>query len=203
WYNALQIYSFFGHELKVNVDEYKSKAKQTLASFRKYFISAAGYLNDLVIPGSMTDPSIRPNQVYGISLPFPLVEGKEAKKVLQFITDHLYTDLGLRSLSPSHHDFKPIYTGDQWQRDHAYHQGTVWAFLWGEYALAYLAVHKYSDESKDFIRKRAEALKHHFYHEDGIHAISENFDGGSPRFGKGCIQQAWSVGMLLKVMLIL
>ena len=200
FYNALRIYSFLGRELKMNVDDYESKAKQTLSSFRKYFINAAGYLNDLVIPGKMTDASLRPNQVYAISLPFPMLEGKEARKVLQFITEHLYTDFGLRSLSPLHRDFKPIYTGDQWHRDHAYHQGTVWGFLWGEYALAYLSVNKYSDDAKRYIRKKSEALRHHFYNEDGLHAISEIFDGANPTAGKGCIQQAWSVGNLIKVL---
>ena len=42
-------------------------------------------------------------------------------------------------------------------------------------------------------------LQHHFYNEDGIHCVSEIFDGLDPHVGRGCMQQAWSVGMLLMV----
>jgi glycogen debranching enzyme len=113
----------------------------------------------------------------------------------------LYTDYGLRSISRFHPDFKPVYTGAQWQRDHAYHQGTVWGFLWGEYAIAYLKVHQYSPKSCQWVRDHVKKLRHHFYQENGLWAISEIFDGGNPGEGRGCIQQAWSVGMTLLALL--
>ncbi|MDQ3015313.1 MAG: glycogen debranching enzyme N-terminal domain-containing protein [Bacteroidota bacterium] len=203
WYNALMIYVHLGEELKQPVTAIRERAQLTKGFFRHYFINASGYLNDVLIPGQYTDDAIRPNQIYAVSLPFsPLLEN-ECETVLKTVEDHLYTDYGLRSLAPSHAEFKPVYRGDQWERDHAYHQGTVWAYLWGEYMLAYLKVHGYSVEAKAYVMERTKVLEHHFYHEDGIHAISEIFDGGKPGQGKGCIQQAWSVGMLLKVMLLI
>ena len=201
WFNALSVYVYFGNLLGHPVSSYASKLKALKGAFRDQFINDKGYLNDVVIPGQKPDATIRPNQIYAISLPFTPLTISEGKRVLAVITDHLYTDHGLRSLTPFHPDFKPVYTGDQWHRDHAYHQGTIWAFLWGEYALARLHLHKYSVESREWVKAHAKKLEAHFYKEDGLYAISENFDGDHPGPGKGCIQQAWSVGMTLMALI--
>lgn len=201
WYNALSIYVTFGNLLGYPVKGYAGKVKALKIEFRKHFINEKGYLNDVVIPGSEPDQAIRPNQIYAISLPYSPLKASEAKRVLEFVHDHLYTGYGLRSLSPSDVSFQPIYTGDLWHRDNAYHQGTVWGFLWGEYALAHLYVHKYSAESRKWVKSQASKLEDHFYNEDGLYGISENFDGNIPEQGKGCIQQAWSVGMTLLALL--
>ena len=201
WYNALRIYIEFSELLDYDHSELKLKAQKTELAFRKYFINNKGYLNDVVIPGLHCDDSIRCNQIYAISLPFSAISDMEAEGVLRIVEEHLYTDFGLRSLSPLDPDFKPVYTGDQWQRDHAYHQGTVWSYFWGEYVLAYLKIHHFSPASKKMVWKMAEKLRHHFYEESGIHAISEIFDGAHPEEGKGCMQQAWSVGMTIKALL--
>ncbi|HJW30458.1 MAG TPA: amylo-alpha-1,6-glucosidase, partial [Saprospiraceae bacterium] len=121
--------------------------------------------------------------------------------VLETVEKHLYTSFGLRSLSPKDPDFQPMFTGDAWSRDHAYHQGTVWSFLWGEYAMAYLKVHEHSAAACNHIKIQSGTLEEHFYEEAGIQCISEVFDGLEPNAGKGCIHQAWSVGMTLLALL--
>ena len=201
WYNALSIYVYFGHALGRDVSTYLDRLTGLRESFRHAFINAQGYLSDVVMPGQWRDDAIRPNQIYAISLPFTPLTNDEARQVLETVYAHLYTDYGLRSLSPMHPDFKPEFTGNPWQRDHAYHQGTVWAFLWGEYAMAHLLVNHFSPEACAWVKEHAKKLEHHFYLEDGLHAISENFDGGQPGQGKGCIQQAWSIGMTLLALL--
>lgn len=201
WYNALQIYAQFVEQLGHSGKTFANLAEKVKKAFRQFFINEKGYLNDVVTPDGWADDSIRPNQIYAISLPFDLLTNKEAKAVLNIVEQYLYTDLGLRSLNPEHPDFKPMYGGDQWQRDTAYHQGTVWAFLWGEYALAYLKTNKYSAKAKKEIESKMAGLKRHFYEDNCLHGISEIFDGLNPASGKGCVQQAWSIGMLLKVLL--
>lgn len=201
WYNALVIYTEFAKLSGKPVVDFQKKVEQTGASFRKYFMNEKGYLYDVVIPGEYVNDDIRPNQVYAVSLPFTPLSEDECKTVLQVIETHLYTGLGLRSLSPVHPDFYPVYTGNQWQRDNAYHNGTVWAFLWGEYAMAYMKVHHYSRAAKREMRHKAKALENHFYNNAGIYAISEIFDGENPLDGKGCIQQAWSIGMTIRALL--
>lgn len=202
WYNTLKIYCEFGEKLRIDIPESIFKSvDRTRVAFQTYFVNEKGYLNDVVIPYKFIDDAIRPNQVYAVSLPFSPLTPQQSESVLKTVEEHLYTDYGLRSLSPSHPDFKPVFKGDQWERDHAYHQGTVWSYLWGEYALAYLKVNGYSLKAKQIITEKSKKLEYHFYNEDGLYAISENFDGEIPGMGKGCIQQAWSIGMTLKALL--
>ncbi len=198
WYNALKVFDYFtSHFAREN--SFQPLIGKAEEAFRAYFLNEEGYLNDVVIPGEYADAALRPNQIYAISLPFSLLTAKECENVLAVVDKHLYTDMGLRTLSPGDPDFKPVYEGGPWERDTAYHQGTVWPFLWGEYALAYLKIKGFSLEAKEEVVGRMEGLKNHFYEENGLYGISEVFDGGVPSAGKGCIHQAWSVGMLLKV----
>lgn len=199
WYNAQRIYAEFGTLLGFDMGPTRNLADRTGMAFRRFFINEQGYLNDVVIPNNYIDTAIRPNQIYALSLPFMPLERETAESVLRIVGERLYTDYGLRSLDPADPDFKGTYGGDQFQRDSAYHQGTVWAFLWGEYALAYLQLHGRSDAAKARIRQQMEALRQHFYEADGLYAISEIFDGEQPDAGRGCVQQAWSIGMLLRV----
>ncbi|HEX5112278.1 MAG TPA: amylo-alpha-1,6-glucosidase [Saprospiraceae bacterium] len=201
WYNAISIYVELGEQIGHDVSNIKRHIKRTEKAFRKHFIHKKGHLYDVVGADGKKDDAIRPNQVYAISLPFSPLSLKESRKVMEVVTKHLYTPFGLRSLSPRHSDFKAVYTGDPWSRDHAYHQGTVWSHLWGEFALAYLRVHKNSADAKFFVRVQAGTLEEHFYRRDGIRCISEIFDGAKPNTGKGCIQQAWSIGNTLLALL--
>ena len=187
--------------LSHDVSFYKQQLILTAQSFQTYFVNDYGYLNDVVIPGIMIDDSIRPNQIYAISLPYSPITAVQSESVLSSVEEHLYTDYGLRSLSPTDPAFRAIFTGDQWQRDNAYHQGTVWSHLWGEYALAYLRVNDYSKDAKKVIKQKSLALQDHFYNHNCLYAISENFDGGNPKEGKGCMQQAWSIGMAILALL--
>ncbi len=195
WYNALSIYVYFGREIKREVKPYARQAKHFPKIFQKWFVNDKGYLYDVVVPGESPDDAIRPNMLYAVSLPFSPLNKTMKKKVLKVVTELLYTDYGLRSLSPEHPDYQPVFAGDPWQRDHAYHQGTVWSFLWGEYAIAYLHVHQHRHKAVKWVLAHVQPLKEHFYLAEGLHGISENFDGERPYEGKGCIHQAWSIGM--------
>ncbi len=200
WYNALMIYNRFLDLLDSDEACFEELAIQVKNNFKKYFLHENGHLNDVVIPGEYIDNSIRPNQIYALSLPYPLLGKKEGCVILKIIKEKLLTPFGLRSLDPAHPDFVAKYAGDQWHRDTAYHQGTVWPFLLGEYFLAYLKQNDFSKKVKADVSKMMEPIRRHFYEEGCIHGIAEIFDGGEPSEGRGCVQQAWSVGMLLKVL---
>lgn len=205
WYNALQIYQFFGEIIRAKSDEaIQTNAQQVSKKIKKhfanYFYNEHGYLNDVVIPGKMVDDDLRPNQIYVLSLPFSLLTKKQEKTVLKTVQQALFTPYGLRTLNCEHELFQPIYKGDQWERDTSYHQGTVWPFLLGDYYMAYLKVHSFSAKAKASVREEIQVLKEHFYQENCIHGISEIFDGLAPKEGRGTVQQAWSISGLLKVM---
>ena len=197
WYNALRIYQYFAGTLGKPYAKYQAVGDALLQNFKKYFQRPDGSLND-VVSDKGPDASIRPNQIYVVSLPFSLLDKTGEKKVVETVREHLLTPYGLRTLSPEHPDFKPEYGGSPWQRDTAYHQGTVWPFLLGEYITAWLKVHDWSEQAQEEALTLLEPLKKHFYQQDCIFGISEIFDGQTPRSGKGTIHQAWSVGALIK-----
>lgn len=204
WYNALKIYVALAKEAGISGKEdltgiCSHTAERLAKHFNAHFWNEAGYLNDVVTPGQPPDESLRPNQIYTISLPFSLLEAEAEKQVFETVKKHLFTPCGLRTLSPEHPDFKPVYGGNQWDRDTAYHQGTVWPFLLGDYFLAMLKVQKNTPETCQEIMQSLDQLRVHFYERDCIHGISEIFDGLEPKDGRGAVHQAWSVGALLLV----
>ena len=200
WYNALQITIFFAKQLRRKPDMYTLMLRRFEESFRPAFWNEKGYLNDVVIPGSSPDSSIRPNQMYALSLPFPLLNKTDQQQILATVDEHLYTPYGLRTLAPSDPAFAAVYGGDQWLRDTAYHQGTVWPFLLGEYWPAYFRVHGNSATTRKRMYSELATLKQHFYENDCLFGISEIFDGLHPNEGRGTANQAWSVGAIIKLL---
>lgn len=199
WYNALRIYQYFAGTLNKPYGKYQAVGDALSQNFKKYFQRPDGSLND-VVAAAGADASIRPNQIYVVSLPFSLLDKSDEKKVVDTVREHLLTDYGLRTLSPEHPDFKPEYGGNPWHRDTAYHQGTVWPFLLGEYITAWLKVHDWSEQSRQEALALLDPLKKHFYQQGCIYGIAEIFDGQTPLNGKGTVHQAWSVGALIKTL---
>lgn len=197
WYNALRIVQRFSEQFGFvpNANRFGVMAERARRSFLDQFWNEAeGCLFDVVGPHGV-DASIRPNQVFAISLTFPLLDAARAERVLAVVERELLTPVGLRSLSPSDPNYKGRYEGDPWHRDGAYHQGTVWPWLMGPFLTAYIRVHG------DSGRARAEGwlrgMESHLG-EAGLGQISEIFDGDSPHAPRGCIAQAWSVAELLR-----
>ncbi len=199
WYNALKITLFFGDLLKKETPQYKTLLTQFEKNFKLKFWNKEGYLNDFITDETV-DTKIRPNQIYALSLPFTLLNKKEQAQVLETVKKHLYTPLGLRTLSPDDADFTPTYGGDQWHRDTAYHQGTVWPFLLSEYWQAYLKAEDFSEKSKAEMRASLATMEEHFYKKDCVLGISEIFDGLEPNQGRGTANQAWSVAAIIKLL---
>ena len=205
WYNALQIYQElqekYGQEDEsALLKQCKKTARLINKHFGEHFLTEAGYLNDVVVPGEGADASIRPNQLFALSLPYPLLKKKVAKGVIEVVTEHLHTPYGLRTLSSQAPAYRGRYAGSPHDRDHAYHQGTVWPWLLEAYTGAYLYAMGDNKKNRKHLRDSLNALKVHFYQEDGINAVSEIFDGDDPGEGRGCVHQAWSVAALLRIL---
>jgi glycogen debranching enzyme len=128
-------------------------------------------------------------------LPFALLGRTRARQVLKTVEDHLLTPVGLRSLSPQDPAFHPTYQGNSYQRDSAYHQGTVWAWLLGPYLTALVRVRGKTGQKQGL--KLVQAIENHLS-ESGIGQISEIFDGDAPHAPRGCIAQAWSVAEIMR-----
>lgn len=198
WYNALKIYACFLKEANrpTEAQRVAADARKTKLQFRKQFwMAEKGYLRDF-IDGPVRNEDLRPNQIFALSLPFPLLTGKEARSVLRTVQKYLLTPVGLRSLSPDHPDYQGHYGGDPFRRDSAYHQGTVWSWLLGPFLTALVRVR--GETGRREARRILQEFEAHLC-QAGVGTVSEIFDGDPPHTPRGCIAQAWSVGELLRV----
>lgn len=198
WYNALSILGLFLVELgrKEESEMYRAKAMKVRESFSKTFWNETQLSLYDYVDGDIKSEDLRPNQIYAVSLPFPLLAKDRAKQVFDAITESLLTPKGLRSLAAAHRDYKPTYGGSVWSRDGGYHQGTVWSFLIGAYVDALLYI-----KGEEGRTEAAKILNRFFEHlnEAGVGTVSEIFDAEAPFTSRGCIAQAWGVGEVLRV----
>jgi predicted glycogen debranching enzyme len=201
WLNALLMLAEMDEKLLRDIQAaviLRKLSDQVAASFLKAFwFAEGGYLYD-VIQGNFRDPSIRPNQIFAVSLPYSPLDKTQQKAVFDVVTGHLLTPYGLRSLSPQHEKYCPKYTGNTWQRDCCYHQGTVWAWLIGPYIDAHVRVNGNGKTQRKEVTRLIQGLIDHLQ-EAGLGSVSEIFDGDPPHRPVGCFAQAWSVSELLRV----
>ena len=197
WYNALRLLERWTREERGEAEakEIGDRAALVAESFNRRFWNAeGGYLYDVVDGEKGDDPSCRPNQVFAISLPHPVLEPSRWQDVMEVVRSKLLTPVGLRSLAPGSPDYKPTYHGDLRTRDAAYHQGTVWSWLIGPFVDAWLKV--YPDDrpgARAVLQKLLPTLD-----EAGVGTISEIFDAQAPYTPRGCVAQAWSVAEVLR-----
>jgi predicted glycogen debranching enzyme len=200
WYNSLKIYKLLLDRMTRDSNQINSLCRKVKASFRRKFWNAEQeYLYDVIPPEGAPDDTFRPNQIFAVYLPFPLLEPPEEKVIVDQIFQELYTSFGLRSLSPHDPQYRPTYQGDRLSRDMSYHQGTVWAYLIGPFITSYLKVYNYSMEAQLRASHMIEPLKISLESDGCLGSIAEIFEGAPPHQARGCFAQAWSVAELLRV----
>lgn len=200
WYNALRIMEgFAGRFGKASeAASYATRADLVRRSFNDSFWYAdGGYLYD-VIDEEKRDASLRPNQIFAVSLSHAMLESIRAEAVVGTVERELLTPRGLRSLAPSAANYRGRYQGDAATRDMTYHQGTVWPWLAGPFFTAWLKVHGSDENSRAAVRAWLTQFEEHL-RDAGLGQVSEIFDGDAPFEARGCIAQAWSVAELLRV----
>lgn len=199
WYNALCIMEDLARRFADEPGQKRYRNMATLASWsfnRLFWNENLGCLYD-VTNGAPPDPSIRPNQIFAVSLTHSMLSPERAKCVVQKVQEHLLTPYGLRSLAPTDPQYRGRYTGGPVERDGAYHQGTVWPWLLGPFISAYVKVNGGSETARRQAGEWLEPLRGHLT-DGGLGHISEIFDGDAPQLPRGCIAQAWSVAEILR-----
>ena len=199
WYNALCIMEDFAQRLGDESGRKRYGGLATLARWsfnRQFWNERGGYLHDVVNCG-VSDASIRPNQIFAVSLPYTMLSPERAMLVVDVIQRHLLTPYGLRTLSPGDPQYRGRYTGGPHSRDGAYHQGTVWPWLMGPFITAFIRVNGGSPAARQQAETWLSSLKDHLS-DAGVGHISEIFDGDPPHRPVGCIAQAWSVAEILR-----
>lgn len=193
WYNAVRAMAKFARQLGKPYQEYEAIADRTLSRFSRFWNNSLGYCYDVLDGPDGDDASLRPNQIFAVSLSESPLAPAQQRGVVDACERVLLTSFGLRSLTPDHPQYQGHYGGNQYQRDGAYHQGTVWGWLLGPFVLAHLRVYGNSAQAHQFLEPMANHLCTH-----GIGSLSEIFDGDAPMTPRGCIAQAWTVAEVLR-----
>jgi predicted glycogen debranching enzyme len=181
--------------------EFERNATQVARNFaRAFWCEARGYLYDVVdaadgapdARGRRVDASLRPNQIFAVSLGTKLLDARRARAVVDVCGRELLTPVGLRTLAAGDPHYAGVYQGSPAERDAAYHQGTVWAWLLGPFALAHHRVYQDANYAMSLLAGLAPHLG-----EGCLGSISEIFDGDAPHAPRGCFAHAWSVAQTL------
>jgi predicted glycogen debranching enzyme len=194
WINALEIMAEFARLLAQPGEAYEKFAAKAKKNFQRFWNAERNSCFDVIdSPGIGNDAALRPNQIFAVSLPVSPLTPEQQKAVVEVCARHLLTSHGLRSLAPGEAGYAGHYGGSPRDRDAAYHQGTVWGWLLGPFALAHYRVYHDREAALRFL----EPLGRQIY-ASGLGTLSEIFDGDAPFTPRGCIAQAWTVAEVLR-----
>jgi predicted glycogen debranching enzyme len=195
WYNALRCMADFEATIGGDGEYYAALANQARAGFARFWNAAARCCFDVIDGPEGYDASVRPNQLFAVSLPHSPLTDDQQRAVVAVCAHHLLTSHGLRSLSMAHDDYAGWYRGGPKERDAVYHQGTVWGWLIGPFVSAHLRAYADQAAALGFVEPALHQMR-----ERSIGTLSEIFDGEPPHEAHGCFAQAWSVAEVLRVL---
>ena len=196
WLNATTTMARFARAIGRSGDRYEELALRARAGFARFWNPTRQFCFDVIDgPGGAgdNDASLRPNQIFAVSLSETALTPEQQRAVVDACARELLTSFGLRSLGPGEPAYRGRYAGKPQERDAAYHQGTVWGWLLGSFALAHLRVYQDPDTAASFLEPMLDHVK-----AAGLGTASEIFDGDAPFAPNGCIAQAWTVGETLR-----
>src|SRR3984957_7748763 len=196
WLNAAAAMARFARAMGGSPVKYEGLSKRSRSGFARFWNTEKQFCFDVIdAPGSPNsmDAALRPNQILAVSLPETALTPEQQRAVVDVCARKLLTSFGLRSLGRKESGYRGRYRGKPEERDEAYHQGTVWGWLLGPFALAHLRVYGNAGEAMSFL----EPLFAHI-NAAGLGTASEIFDGDPPFTSNGCIAQAWTVGETLR-----
>ena len=193
WYNGLVAMAGFARRLGRPSLEIDAQAARVAVSFGRFWDARDGWCYDVLDGPDGDDATLRPNQIFAVSLPASPLAPARRRTVVDACARHLVTSYGLRSLAPFDSRYVGHYRGDQRARDGGYHQGPVWSWLLGPFALAHFAAYSDAGAARSYLSPLADHLADH-----GLGSIAEIFDGEPPFAPNGCIAQAWSVAETLR-----
>lgn len=211
WYNSLMIMADLTEKFgnKENVKKYKDLAKKCKKSFNEQFYNAKRKcLYDVI-----GDKKIRPNQLFAISLTYPVIEpnSEEAYNILNVVEKKLLNSYGLKTLAKGEPNYIEVYEGDSFKRDMSYHQGITWVWLLGLYfdSLRNMIKSekrktyktKLEDKLNEFVEKIVKTFENEVNKRGCVGSVAEIYDSVKPFEPKGTVAQAWSVAEILRIVL--
>ena len=198
WHSAHRILADRCREIDPDIAaQADARARIIAGAFNDAFWNADSSCLHDCLPDGSTDATIRPNQIFAVSLPHSPLTPERQQAVVDVVRQRLLTPMGLRTIDPADLRYRGQYGGSWEARDRAYHQGTAWAWLMGPFIEAYLKTQEFRPAAIAQARNWLDGFDDHL-RSAGLGFISEIFDGDKPHAPHGCVAQAWSVGEVLR-----
>jgi len=195
WINALHTIADFARLLVRPGEGYEKLAEKATRNFQKFWNRERHCCYDVIdTPSGDKDAALRPNQIFAVSLPVSPLSPMQQEQVVDIVAQQLFTSHGLRSLGPFEPGYRGKYGGGPRERDSAYHQGTVWGWLLGPFALAHYRVYQDAALAQSFLEPLGRTI-----YSGGLGTLGEIFGGDAPFPPAGCIAQAWTVAEVFRV----
>lgn len=212
WYNSLKVMEGLSKKYekigkKLISKKFADMALKCKESFnREFYNGRRKCLYDVV-----GDNKIRPNQLFALSLTYPVVEpdSEMAKNIISVVEKKLLNNYGLKTLAKGEKNYVDVYEGDGFRRDMSYHQGITWPWLLGLYYNALRnrkAFEKDKEKRKEltikieeFKKKTEKTFRKEIREVGCIGSISELYDSKTPYLPKGTFAQAWSVAEVFRI----
>jgi predicted glycogen debranching enzyme len=191
WINALRACAAFARELGADPQPFTTAAARAEASFERFWNPATQSCFDVIDGPGGDDATLRPNAIFAVALPIDVLDAPRRRAIVEVCASRLWTPAGLRSLDPRDSRYRGRYAGNGFERDGAYHQGTVWTWLAGPFAQAHLRAYGDPEAAELLLGvtgSRATAA---------VGTLSEIADGDAPFEPRGAVAQAWSVATIL------
>ncbi|HEY2845642.1 MAG TPA: amylo-alpha-1,6-glucosidase, partial [Bryobacteraceae bacterium] len=200
WHSALCLAADWAAELRdPDAERLRVEAANVKESFQARFWNAGRQCLYDVIGDQGPVTHLRPNQIFAVSLPHDLLDPEQQRDVVRIVQKELLTPVGLRTLEPRDPEYRPRYQGSPWERDGAYHQGTVWPWLIGPFVDAYVNAFGRTRETLAYCRGLVDQLEEQAAERGCVGSIAEIYDGDEPRRPLGCPAQAWSVAEVARL----
>ena len=209
WYNALKIMAELTTDNKEKAKEYENLALRCKSAFEiKFYNRKRKCLYDV-----LGDSKIRPNQLFALSLTYPVLDPNSpvAKEMFETVTKKLLNSYGLKTLAKGEENYVEVYEGDGFRRDFSYHQGITWTWLLGLYynSLKKLATNtktktertQYENRLKEFVQDVTKTFSKEINERGCVGSIAEIYDSKKPYLPKGAIAQAWSVAEVFRIIM--
>jgi predicted glycogen debranching enzyme len=194
WINALHSMTAFAKLLEQPGEGYERLTEKATRSFQKFWNTERQCCYDVIdTPSGEKDTLLRPNQIFALSLPATLLSPNQQKAVIDIVSSQLLTSHGLRSLGPNEPGYKGQYAGGPRERDSAYHQGAVWGWLLGPFALAHYRVYQDLATAQSFLEPLGRSVA-----SAGLGTLGEIYTGDAPFSSVGAIAQAWTVAEVVR-----
>lgn len=211
WYNANQIMAELCKKMKhpLMAKKYKEVAEKCKSAFQSKFYNE----NKKCLYDVLGDEKIRPNQLFALSLTYPVLEpnSEEANQMLVTVEKKLLNSYGLKTLAKGEENYVEVYEGSPEKRDSSYHQGITWPWLLGLYynslknslQMAKKAEDKkmWEEKLEKFVEKTTKTFQSEIFNIGCMGGIAELYDSVKPQLPKGTINQAWSVAEVFRIIL--